>query len=75
MLEYFAKLVEFCAKNDIMLASDNPYVDVTFGDYKAPSVLDRFRMPKMLLLNSCHSRKHIIWLVGDSVRQSVTHQL
>lgn len=37
--EDYARIVEFCIQNNILLCSDNPYCDVTFGDYQAPSVL------------------------------------
>jgi LL-diaminopimelate aminotransferase len=37
--EAYQQLVEFCWEHDILLASDNPYVDVTFDDYRAPSAL------------------------------------
>lgn len=39
-LDFYAEMVAFCAENDILLASDNPYMDITFGDYQAPSVLE-----------------------------------
>jgi len=35
----YAKWVEFCRENDILLASDNPYVDVTYDEYCASSVM------------------------------------
>ncbi|MBZ0282765.1 MAG: aminotransferase class I/II-fold pyridoxal phosphate-dependent enzyme [Anaerolineae bacterium] len=38
-LEDYARLVNFCRENDILLASDNPYVDVTYDGYCAASVL------------------------------------
>lgn len=38
--EYFVRIVEFCRRNSILLASDNPYVDVTFDGYIAPSILE-----------------------------------
>lgn len=39
-LEDYAKMVDFCRRHDILLASDNPYVDVTFDGYRAHSVLE-----------------------------------
>lgn len=36
---FYQRIVAFCAENDIILASDNPYCDITYGDYRAPSVL------------------------------------
>lgn len=38
-LENLSPIVEFCRTNNILLCSDNPYCDVTFGDYVSPSVL------------------------------------
>jgi LL-diaminopimelate aminotransferase len=38
-IKFYTAAVEFCQRNDILLASDNPYVDVTFDGYQAPSVL------------------------------------
>lgn len=38
-LEDYTRIVDFCCRHDILLASDNPYVDVTFDGYLAPSVL------------------------------------
>lgn len=37
-LSFYRELIEFCQKYDILLVSDNPYVDVTFGE-KAVSAL------------------------------------
>ncbi len=41
--EYFDKAIDFCIKHDILLAHDNAYCDVCFGDYVAPSILSRPR--------------------------------
>lgn len=38
-LNDYANLVDFCRKNNILLASDNPYCDVTFDGYHAGSAL------------------------------------
>ncbi len=38
-LEYYDTIVDFCLEHDIVLGSDNPYVDVTYDGYIAPSVL------------------------------------
>jgi LL-diaminopimelate aminotransferase len=37
--EFYAAAVDFCRQHDILLASDNPYVDVTFDTYVAGSAL------------------------------------
>lgn len=39
-LEYLEKTVAICRKYDILIAYDNPYVDVTFDGYKAPSIFE-----------------------------------
>jgi LL-diaminopimelate aminotransferase len=41
-MEYLEKTVAICKKYDILLAYDNPYVDVTFDGYVAPSI---FQVP------------------------------
>ncbi len=38
--DYYRGLVDYCQKHDILLVSDNPYVDVTFDNYVASSVLE-----------------------------------
>jgi LL-diaminopimelate aminotransferase len=38
-LNDYENLVDFCRKNNILLASDNPYCDVTFDGYQAGSAL------------------------------------
>ena len=39
-MEYLEKTVAICKKYDILLAFDNPYVDVTFDGYVAPSIFE-----------------------------------
>ena len=38
--EFFARAVDFCATNDLLLAHDAAYTEVTFDGYVAPSVLE-----------------------------------
>lgn len=38
-LEFYQQAVNFCREHDLLLASDNPYVDVTYDGFKAGSVL------------------------------------
>jgi LL-diaminopimelate aminotransferase len=38
-LEFLAHAVDFSRRYDLLLCHDNPYCDVTFGDYIAPSLL------------------------------------
>jgi len=39
-LDFYGELLEVCKRYDILLVSDNPYVDITFDDYHAPSLLE-----------------------------------
>ena len=36
---FFERAVEFCIQNDLLLAHDAAYTEITFDDYTAPSVL------------------------------------
>jgi LL-diaminopimelate aminotransferase len=38
-IDFYDDAVQFCADHDILLASDNPYCDITYDDYTAPSAL------------------------------------
>jgi LL-diaminopimelate aminotransferase len=38
-LDFYDRAVEFCRKHGLLLCSDNPYCDVTFDGYRAPSAL------------------------------------
>jgi LL-diaminopimelate aminotransferase len=38
-LDFLAEAVDFCRRYDILLCHDNPYADVTYDGYVAPSVL------------------------------------
>ncbi len=37
--DFYKRMSAFCEKHDILLASDNPYMDVVFDGYQAPSAL------------------------------------
>lgn len=39
-LDDYARLVNFAREHDLLLCSDNPYADVTFDGYRAPSLLE-----------------------------------
>jgi LL-diaminopimelate aminotransferase len=39
-MSFYEKAVNFCRANDILLISDNPYVEITFDGYRAGSVLE-----------------------------------
>ncbi|MGI9190048.1 MAG: aminotransferase class I/II-fold pyridoxal phosphate-dependent enzyme [Longimicrobiaceae bacterium] len=38
--EYLERVVDFCRRNDIVLAFDNAYSELGFDGYKAPSILE-----------------------------------
>lgn len=38
-LDQLQQLVDFCNEHDVLLASDNPYAEITFDGYNAPSAL------------------------------------
>lgn len=39
-MEYLEKSVAICRRHDILLAYDNPYVDLTYDGYVAPSIFE-----------------------------------
>ncbi len=38
-LEFFERVVDFARRNELLICHDNPYCDVTFDGYTAPSLL------------------------------------
>ena len=38
-LSFFEEIVSWCRKNSVLIIHDFAYKDITFGDYKAPSIL------------------------------------
>jgi alanine-synthesizing transaminase len=38
-LPFFEEIVSWCRKNSVLIIHDFAYKDITFGDYKAPSIL------------------------------------
>lgn len=38
--DYLERTVEFCRRHDIVIAYDNPYCEITFDGYTAPSILE-----------------------------------
>ncbi len=38
-LDYYERVISYCMRHDILVASDNPYVDVTYDGYRASSAL------------------------------------
>jgi LL-diaminopimelate aminotransferase len=38
--DYLVRVLEICRKHEIVLAYDNPYCEITFDGYRAPSILE-----------------------------------
>src|SRR5712692_11948131 len=38
--DYLERTVAFCSRHDIVIAYDNPYCEITFDDYVAPSIFE-----------------------------------
>ena len=39
-MDYLRRTVEVCREHDIIIAYDNPYAEITFDDYRAPSIFE-----------------------------------
>lgn len=39
-LEFFKNVVDFAQENDIVIAHDSPYTEITYDGYRAPSILE-----------------------------------
>ncbi len=39
-LDYLARTVDVCRRHDIVLAYDNPYCEITYDGYRAPSIFE-----------------------------------
>ncbi len=71
-LEYYQHLLDFCRENDILLVSDNPYADVTFDGYVAPSPLQlEGAKEHMIEFNSLSKTYNMAgWRLGAAVGSS-----
>jgi LL-diaminopimelate aminotransferase len=71
-LDFYARALGFCAQHDILLASDNPYVDVTFDGYVAPSALQvadaKAHTVEFISLSKSHNMAG--WRIGAAVGSS-----
>ncbi len=69
---FMQRAVTFCQNHGILLVHDFPYVDMVFGDYRAPSVLtQQGGMETAIELYSCSKSFHmggfrIGWAVGNA---------
>lgn len=68
-LDFYQRAVDFCAENDILLASDNPYCDVTFEGYNAPSALEVSNAKAHTVEFISFSKTHNMagWRIGAAV--------
>lgn len=68
-VDYYNDLVKFCSQHDLLLVSDNPYVDVTYDGYVAPSVLQaRDSMKWAIEFISCSKTYNMGgWRIGAAV--------
>ena len=69
--EFLQEAVDFCLRHEILLIHDFPYVDMVYGDYEAPSVLNcEGGFETAVELYSCSKSYHmggfrIGWAVGN----------
>jgi LL-diaminopimelate aminotransferase len=68
-LDYLERLVAACRRHDIVLAYDNPYCDITFDGYVAPSVfqVDGAREVAVEFFSMSKSFKMTGWRLGFAV--------
>jgi LL-diaminopimelate aminotransferase len=68
-LEFFERVVRFARQHDILVCHDNPYCDVTFDGYVAPSLLQVARASDMVLEFNSLSKTYNMagWRVGMAV--------
>lgn len=66
---FFERAVAFCKAHDMLLVSDNPYVEITFGGYVAPSALQadgaRSHVVEFMSLSKSHNMAG--WRLGAAV--------
>ena len=70
--EYLERTVEACRRNDIVLAYDNPYCELTYDGYRAPSVLEISGAREVALefhslsKSFCMTGWRLAWAVGSA---------
>jgi LL-diaminopimelate aminotransferase len=72
-LEFFERVVDFARRNELLVCHDNPYCDVTFDGYRAPSLLQiPGAMDVALEFNSLSKTYNMAgWRVGMAVGNAV----
>lgn len=68
-VEFYAQVVDLAQRYDFAVLSDNPYAEITFGDYRAPSFLEApGAMEVGLEINSLSKTYNMAgWRVGAAV--------
>lgn len=61
------RLADFCAEHDILLVSDNPYLDVVFDDVQAGSALQASKQSVLEFLSFSKSYNMAGWRLGAAV--------
>ncbi|MEM7735404.1 MAG: LL-diaminopimelate aminotransferase [Deinococcota bacterium] len=71
-VSFFKEAISFCKQHNILLVHDFPYVDMTFGDYRAPSLFELAGgLDVGIELYSCSKSFHMGgfrmgWAIGNS---------
>ena len=68
-LEFLSHAVDFAAEHDLLICYDNPYCDVTFDGYQAPSILQIPGAKQVAIEFNSHSKTYNMagWRVGVAV--------
>ena len=68
-LEFLSHAVDFAAEHDLLICYDNPYCDVTFDGYQAPSILQIPGAKQVAIEFNSHSKTYNMagWRVGYMV--------
>lgn len=66
---FYKRAVDFCIENDVLLASDNPYCEVTYDGYVAPSVMqiDGAKDVSLEFVSLSKSHNMAGWRLGAAV--------
>lgn len=72
-LEFFERAVDFAQRNDVLVCHDNPYCDVVFDGYTAPSILQVPGASEVALEFNSLSKTYNMagWRVGMAVGSSI----
>jgi LL-diaminopimelate aminotransferase len=75
-LDFLAEAIDFCRRYDILLCHDNPYADVTFDGYVAPSILQIPGAKEVAIEFNSLSKTYNMagWRVGMAVGNKVAVQ-